>query len=102
MRGTGSPLSWYSLEPLGEEQGGEEKQREQDRQHQADEFRGSQPLDQLLYPAEQREDRHRQHDVHHDGHVVSCSRHVYGPPDFGGLDPGSALVSALDWVLTVS
>ena len=36
LRGRGSPPSWYSLEPLGEEQCGEEKQREKDRQHQAD------------------------------------------------------------------
>jgi hypothetical protein len=27
---------WYSLEPLGEEQGGEEKQGEENRQHEAD------------------------------------------------------------------
>ena len=36
-RGTGSPRWWYSLEPLREEQGGEEEHRDEDRQHQADE-----------------------------------------------------------------
>ncbi len=42
----------------------------------------SQSLDQFLYPAEQGEDRHRQHDVDKDGHVAPV---VYGLPDFGGL-----------------
>src|SRR4051794_30950619 len=47
---------------------------------------GSQSLDQLLYPTEQGEDRHRQRDVNQDGHVAPV---VYGQPDFGGLDHGT-------------
>ena len=58
------------LEPLGEEQGGEEEQRDQDREHKADDVVESQSLDQLLNQAEHGEDRHRQRDVHQDGHVT--------------------------------
>ena len=39
-------------------------------------FRSSQSLDQLLHQAEQGEDHHRQHDVHHYGHEFS---HTYRP-----------------------
>jgi hypothetical protein len=43
MRGTAFPPSSNSLEPLREQQGGEEKQGEQGRQQQADEVRAHSP-----------------------------------------------------------
>jgi hypothetical protein len=43
MRGRGSPRSSYSLELLGEEQCGEEEQREEDREGQADDVLAHSP-----------------------------------------------------------
>ena len=82
MRGTGSPPSSNSLEPLREEQGGEEKQGEQDRQHQADQVLAHSPSTNFcIQPS-----RAKIATVSAMYTTTDMSlRHVYGSPDFGDL-----------------
>jgi hypothetical protein len=74
---------WNSLEPLREEQGGEEKQGKQDRQRKADEvFVHSRSTNFCIQPS-----RAKIATVSAMNTSTDMSlRHVYGLPDFGCLD----------------